>query len=201
MAFYPQSDWQAIGPVPGCDQQHLRPLDPRTDEPVSRWKVDCAAHEAFYKGAGKPKILKYVTDRKTGQVLRQDRVPDAHPGVGFTPDTIPLTRDEEETRGVQLEKGENQLRALESIATLTRAGIDFRSRPDVLLYLRENQLPEDILRGSVLCLNDHPNAAGAKFCAECGVSMATRGAIGAGEDAPEPRPARKSRTARSTAAA
>lgn len=182
MTFYPARDWTDISATPGCAEGHSRPRDPRTGERVHRWAVDCPVHEALYRGAGRPKILKFVTDKKTGQVIRQDRVPDMHPGVGFTPDTIPLTRDEEETRVLQLERGENQLKALESIATLAKAGIDFRSRPDVLLYLRENQLPEDVLRGSVLCLDDHPNAPGAKFCAECGMSMAARGVIGGGDE-------------------
>ena len=179
MTFYPAEDYTDFSAIDGCAEGHSRPRDPRTGQHVPRWAVTCAAHEALYKGAGKPKILVYVKDKKTGAILRQERVPDVTPGIGFTPDTRPLTRDEEETRVLQLERGENQLRALESIATLAKAGIDFRNRPDVLLFLRENQLPEDILQGSVLCLNDHPNPAGVKFCAECGVSMAARGAIGA----------------------
>lgn len=186
MTFYPARDWQAISAMPGCEQGHSRPRDPRTGRPVHPWAVDCPAHEAYYKGAGKPKVLVYVKDKKTGAVLRQDRVPDLAPGIGFTPGTVPLTRDEEETQALRLEQGENQLRALESIATLTKAGIDFRSRPDVLLYLRENNLPEDVLQGSVLCLNDHPNPAGGKFCNECGVPMAAQAAITAGEEAAPP---------------
>jgi len=193
MTFYPARDWQVITSVPGCDQLHERPRDAH-GRPVHPWVVECPAHEAFYKGAHKPKILKFVTDKKTGQVLRQERIADMHPGVGFTLDTIPMTRDEEETRGLQLEKGENQLRALESIATLTKAGIDFRSRPEVLLFLRENNLPEEMLQGSVLCLDNHANAAGAKFCAECGASMSARAAIGGTEDEVQPRPRRKSRS-------
>lgn len=186
MTFYPARDWMEISAMPGCAEGHSRPRDPHTGRPVPKWAVDCAAHEAYYKGAGKPKVLTYVKDRKTGAILRQDRVPDLHPGVGFTPGTIPLTRDEEETQALRLEQGENQLRALESIATLAKAGIDIRHRPDVLLYLRENNLPEDVLQGSVLCVNDHPNPAGVKFCNECGASMTARGAIGGGGETPAP---------------
>ncbi len=183
MTFYPARDWITISAMDGCAEGHSRPRDPRTGQHAHPWAVTCDAHEALYKGAGRAKVLMYVKDKKTGAILRQDRVPDVHPGVGFTPGIIPLTRDEEETQALRLEQGENQLRALESIATLTKAGIDFRSRPDVLLYLRENNLPEDVLQGSVLCLNDHPNPAGGKFCNECGVPMAARGAIG-GEETP-----------------
>ena len=184
MTFYPARDWITISAMPGCEQGHSRPRDPGTGRHVHPWPVDCDAHEAFYKGAGKPKVLTYVKDKKTGAVIRQDRVPDLHPGIGFTPGAIPLTRDEEETQALRLEQGENQLRALESIATLAKAGIDFRTRPDVLLYLRENNLPEDVLQGSVMCLNDHPNPAGVKFCGECGASMAARGAIGGEQASP-----------------
>ena len=182
MTFYPRRDWTEISAVPGCSQNHTRPADAQ-GQLVHPWAVTCPAHEAYYKGAGKPKILKYIKDSKTGAILRQERVPDVHPGVGFTPDTIPPTRDEEETRVLQLERGENQLKALESIATLSKAGIDFRSRPDVLLFLRENNLPDDILQGSVLCPDGHQNASDAKFCSKCGISMAAKAVLPVAEPA------------------
>ena len=136
-------------------------------------------------GAGKPKILKYQTDPKTGQVIRQERVTDSDPMWSSTPETVPLTPDQELTHHVRIERGEQQLRALESIATLAKAGIDFRTRPDVLFFLRENQLPEDVLQGTVLCADNHPNLPGTKFCSECGMSMAAKGALG-GPDDPGP---------------
>jgi hypothetical protein len=201
MTFYPSDDWTAISAIQGRCEGHERPLDARTGRHVRRWAVDCPAHEPFYKGADKPKILKYIKDKKTGAILRQDRVPDQHPGIGFTPGTVPLTRDEEEDRALALERGENQLRAIDSVVQAKAAGIDLTNRPDVLLFLQENHLPEDILQGSVLCLNDHANPAGVKFCHECGLSMTARAAIGARKDAPETRPARKPRATRNSAVA
>ncbi len=179
MTLYPRRDYQALGPVPGCDREHLRPQG-RNGEPVHPWGLDCPAHQAHFCGDGKPKILKYVTDRKTGQVIRQERVPDAHPGFSTTPDTIPLTPDEEETRGLKLEKGENQLRALESLLALKAGGIDLTSRPEVLFYLQESGLPAEAfraLKGVVVCVNGHDAGPGSRFCPECGVSMDARGAI------------------------
>ena len=76
-------------------------------------------------------------------------------------------------QGGRQERGEQQLRALESIATLSRAGIDFRNRPDVLLYLREQEVLDDgILQGTVFCVNGHEVPSAHKFCPECGVSIA-----------------------------
>jgi hypothetical protein len=167
----------------GCNQQHSRPVI--KGAPVKLWELDCPPCERYLRGERKPQKLIYETDPKTGAVLRQARVPDSDPMWSSTPDTIPLSPDQERTHHIKIERGEQQLRALESIATLAKAGIDFRNRPDVLFFLRENQLPEDILQGSVLCVNDHPNASGTKFCGECGVSMAARGAIGNSEPEPE----------------
>jgi hypothetical protein len=151
--------------------------------PEKIFSIDCPPCEAYLRGDRKPRILVYETDKKTGKVLRQQKVADADPMWSSTPDTIPFTPDQERTHEIRIERGEQQLRALESIAALAKAGIDFRSRPDVLFFLRENQLPEDMLQGTVLCLNEHPNAPGARFCPECGASMAARAALpGSDED-------------------
>jgi hypothetical protein len=153
--------------------------------PVKIWGLDCPPCEADIFGEGKPLKLVYIKD-KTGAVLRQERVADTDPCWSRTPDTIPLSPDEERTHALQLERGEQQLRALESIATLDSRGINFRDRPDVLFYLREQELPEDVLQGIIVCANGHGNVAGLKFCGECGISMAARGAIAAPAPAPAP---------------
>ena len=185
MTRYARDDMSCITISPetgGCGQSHSRPVI--QGAPVKTWALDCPPCEAVLAGAHKPKILKYQTDRKTGQVTHQERVADADPMWSSTPDTIPLSPDQERTHALQIERGERQLRALESIASLERSRVNFRDRPDVLFYLREQELPEDILQGIVLCANDHPNPAGAKFCNECAISMATRGALeqGGGAD-------------------
>ena len=165
----------------GCGASHSREVT--RGVPAKYFSITCGPCEAYLKGDRKPQKLVYETDGKTGQVLRQARVPDGDPLWSSTQDTIPMSPDQEKTHGLRIERGEQQLRALESIATLAKAGIDFRTRPDVLFFLRENQLPEDILQGSVLCVNDHPNPSGVKFCNECGASMSARAAV---EAAPEP---------------
>jgi hypothetical protein len=161
--------------VHGCGASHSREVT--RGVPAKHFSITCEPCEAHLRGDRKQKKLVYETDRKTGQVLRQARVQDGDPLWSSTSDTVPLSPDQEKTHALRVERGEQQLRALESIATLAKAGIDFTNRPDVLFFLRENQLPEDLLQGSVLCVNDHPNVAGVKFCGECGASMAARAAV------------------------
>jgi hypothetical protein len=180
MTLYSRSDRRAVSAVPGCDQQHQLTIDPLSGVP----SLTCPGHEAYYKGGWKPKVLKYITDPKSGQVTHQERVADMEPGWSTTPDTAPLTPDEERTRGLKLEKGENQLRALEALLTLKGGGIDLTSRPEVLFYLQQSGLPQDVLQGKTVCVNSHENAPGAKFCSECGASMAARAAVEAPDEEP-----------------
>lgn len=164
----------------GCGQGHSRPVI--KGAPVKIWGLDCPPCEAVIFGDGKPKKLVHIVDKKTGQVLRQERVADADPLWSRTPDTIPMTPDEERTHALRIERGEQQLRALESIASLEKSRINFRDRPDVLFYLREQELPEDILQGTLVCVNGHDVPGGQPFCGQCGASMAARAAIGSGDD-------------------
>jgi len=145
--------------------------------PVKVWELTCEPCEAYLSGARKPKVLRYDIDPKTRTVTGQSRVADSDPMWSSTADTVPLTPDEQKTHHLKIERGEQQLRALESVATLIKAGIDFRDRPDILFFLRQHQLPEDIIQGTVVCLNGHDCVAGTKFCPECGVAMAARGAL------------------------
>jgi len=94
-----------------------------------------------------------------------------------TPDTIPLTPDETQVNHVKKERGEQQLRALESLITLKAAGIDITTRPDLMFFLRESGLTDGMIHGSIVCPNGHDNTAGVNFCAECGVSMNNQQAI------------------------
>ena len=176
MTLYPRRDYQAIGPVPGCDTEHKRPVD-RSGRPVHPWGIDCPAHQAYYSGAAKPKILKYITDPKTGAVVNQQRVPDAHPGFSTSPDTIPMTPDEERSRERKLEMGENQLRALEALLTLKGGGIDLTSRPEVMFFLQESGLSAEMLQGKVVCPSGHDNPAGNAFCGTCAAPMHGQKAI------------------------
>ena len=187
ITLYPASNYLALGPTQGCGEEHRRPLDPHTGKLIRRWGVECPVHEAYHMGYSRPKVLKYLIDPKTGQSLSQQRVLDSQPGFSTNPDSIPLTYDEEHTRHLRLEQGENQLRALESLIALKGGGLDLTSRPDVMFYLQESGLPSEMLQGKLECANGHDNAAGAKFCGECGVGMtvkAARGAIAPPEDEP-----------------
>ena len=178
MTMYGRSDYCSITiPQPdGCGAQHTKEVT--RGVPARHIRIDCEPCEAYLSGARKPKILKYQIDAKTGQALRQERVADVMPGWSSTPDTVPLTPDQEKTYHLRIERGEQQLRALESLATLSKAGIDFKSREDVLFYLREQELPENLLQGSKVCVNGHDVPAGNQFCGSCGASMDARAAIG-----------------------
>ena len=168
--------------VHGCGASHSREVT--RGVPAKIFKLDCEPCEQHLRGARKPQKLVYETDKKTGVVIRQARVPDSDPLWSSTPETVPFTPDQEKTHDLRIERGEQQLRALESIATLSKAGINFAGREDVLFFLRENQLPEDVLQGTVLCVNEHPNPGGVKFCSECGADMSARAAISGGGPAP-----------------
>jgi hypothetical protein len=166
----------------GCGSSHSRPV--RNGKPEKDWELNCNDCESYLKGARKPRILKTTPgDPKLGIPAKQERVADCDPHWSSTPDSVPMTPDEAQHKHLKIERGEQQLRALESLATLAKAGINYRDRPDVLYFLREQHLPEDMLQGSVLCSNGHDNAPGAKFCSECAVSMNGQKEI---ESVPEP---------------
>lgn len=182
MAMYGRSDISSISipPPDGCGALHVKKVT--RGVPAKHIRIDCEPCEAYLSGARKPRILRYHIDAKTGQTGSQERVADADPMWSSSPDAVPLTPDQEKTYHLRIERGEQQLRALESIATLSKAGVDFQSRQDVLFYLREQELPENLLQGTLECANGHAADAGVKFCPECGVSMAARGAIAPPEE-------------------
>lgn len=187
--MYGSSDISSITiPVPdGCGAQHIKEVT--RGAPAKHIRIDCEPCEAYLSGARKPKILKYQIDAKTGQTLQQERVADADSRWSTTLDTVPPTPDEIRTHGLKLEKGENQLRALESLLALKAGGIDLTSRPEVLFYLQESGLPPETLRmlkGSIICANGHDSEAGVKFCPECGVGMNVKAAIAPPAEPDEP---------------
>jgi hypothetical protein len=142
--------------------------------PAKIFKLECGPCEAYLRGDRKPKILKYQIDSKTGQSVRQERIADADPMWGSTPDTIPLTPDEERTNTTRQERGRMQIEMIQALAAMRATGIQV---PPEAMWLLEREIPENVLRGTVLCVNSHDNPAGVKFCGECGISMAARGAI------------------------
>ena len=179
MALFARSDLMSVSiPVTsgGCGATHSRPVT--RGAPARIWKLECPPCEGYLRGDGRPKILKTTPgDPKLGIPAQQERVADGNPQWSSTPDTVPLTPDEAKTKHVILERGEQQLRALESLRSLKDAGVDLTDRPDVLYFLRERGIPLDVLTataGQASCRNGHGNVPSAKFCAECGVSLAEK---------------------------
>jgi len=182
ISLYARSDVCAISiPLPnGCGATHTRPVT--RGVPAKVFELTCPPCEAYLRGDGKPKKLVYETDKRTGQVVRQARVPDASDQWSSTPDTIPQTPDEERVNAVRQERGSQQIQMIQALAALRATGIQV---PDEAMWLLEKELPAGILKGTVLCVNGHDNQSGLKFCGECGVSMAARGAIAPADDEPD----------------
>lgn len=147
--------------------------------PDKVFSIDCPPCESHLRGDRKPKILKYQTDPKTGQVTHQDRVADADPMWSSTPDTVPLTPDETRTNAVRSERGRMQIEMLQALAALRSTGIEV---PPEALWLLERELPAGVLQGTVVCANAHDVPAGSAFCPQCGVTMAARATLGPGSE-------------------
>ncbi len=168
----------------GCGATHTRPVT--HGAPAKVFQLDCLPCESHLRGDRKPKILRYETDKKTGRVIRQERIADADPHWSSTPDTTPLTPDEERTNEVRSERGRMQIEMLQALAALRSTGVEV---PPEAMWLLERELPAGVLRGTIVCANGHDSPAGLKFCGECGVSMAAKAAIGSGQPADEDEPA------------
>lgn len=181
MTLYARSDVMSVS-IPaasgGCGRPggHSRPVI--KGAPVKVFKLDCPQCESYLKGDRKQKLLRYHVNPQTGQAVRQERVADSDPMWSSTPD-VPLTPDEERTNKTRTERGRMQIEMLQALAAIRATGINV---PAEALYLLESELPEGVLKGTVVCANGHDVAAGSKHCGECGVSMAARAAIGPGED-------------------
>jgi len=175
MPLYGRSDVVGISiPLPdGCGATHSRSVT--RGVPAKIFKLDCPECESVLRGDGKPKKLVYQINAQTGQAVRQERVPDSSDMWSSTPDTIPQTPDEERTSKTRTERGRMQIEMLQALAAIRATGINV---PAEALYLLESELPEGVLKGTVVCANGHDSPAGLKFCGECGVSMAARAAIG-----------------------
>ena len=187
MTLYARSDVASITvPVAsgGCSRTHSRPVI--NGAPAKVFKLDCPDHcEPYLRGDRRQKKLVYQLDSKTGQAVRQERVADADPMFSSTPDTIPLTPDEERTNATRTERGRMQIEMIQALAAMRAAGIQV---PAEAMWLLEREIPEGVLKGTVVCADGHDNAAGTKFCSECGISMAARAAIGSGPEDPSGEP-------------
>lgn len=139
MTLYARNDLQFVTIPPGsggCGDSHSRPV--RNGAPDKIWKLDCPSCESYLKGDRKPRILKTTpANKEAGIAAKQERLADCDPMWSSTPESIPLSPDEARTKHVKIEKGEQQLRALESLIALKAGGVDIMSRPEVLYYLQE----------------------------------------------------------------
>jgi hypothetical protein len=185
MTLYARSDVMHVSlGVHGCGASHSREVT--RGVPAKIFKIDCTPCESHLKGDHKPQKLVYETDPKSGQVVRQARVPDSDPMYSSTPDTVPLTPDEERTNTVRSERGRMQIEMLQALAALRSTGIEV---PPEAMWLLERELPAGMLAGTVVCANSHDVPAGSGFCPQCGVSMAARGVLGSAADAEPEAPA------------
>ena len=180
MTVYLRSDVTSVA-VPessgGCGAQHVRKVT--RGVPDKTFPIDCPPCEGYLRGDRKPKILKHKIE--SGRVVAQERIPDASPMIGTTPDTVPLTPDEERTNTVRSERGRMQIEMLQALAALRSTGVEV---PPEAMWLLERELPAGVLKGTVVCANQHDVPAGSAFCPECGISMAARGSLEPA--APEP---------------
>ena len=181
MTVYARSDICSIAiPAPdGCGAQHMRKVT--RGVPEKTFAITCAPCEAHLSGARRPRVLKYQIDKNTGQSIRQERVADADPMFSSTPDTVPLTPDEERTNATRTERGRMQIEMLQALASIKAAGINV---PPEAMFLLERELPEGVLRGTMVCANGHDVVAGLKFCGECGIGMNVKAAIEPAGDGP-----------------
>lgn len=181
MTLYARSDLMSVAvPVAsgGCGDNHSRPVV--SGAPAKVWGLKCPPCESYLRGDRKQKKLVYETDPKTGQTLRQARVSDADAMWSSTPETVPLTPDEERSDYRFRETAMAQINAMNALGTAVSNGLQI---PPEMMYLLRKQLPAEMLiPGAIVCADGHDNQPGAKFCAQCGVSMAAKAAISSVEE-------------------
>jgi hypothetical protein len=162
MSLYARSDLMSISvPVTsgGCGSVHTRPVS--RGVPARTWKLDCdKGCESYLRGDAKMKIIKVIPGDKEQGI----------PG-----------RMEHHINKVRTEKGAQELQYLAALGQLKQMGI---AVPDNAMWLLERTFDPRIVKGSVVCPDGHENAAGTKFCGECGVTMNTKGAIAPVEELP-----------------
>ena len=184
MALYARGDMQHVsvpGTSGGCGAAHSRPVV--QGAPAKEWKLDCPPCEAYLRGDRKQKILKTTPgDPKNGIASKQERVADSDPFWSSTSETIPLTPDELRVNVGRTERATSQIQMIQALAALRAAGVEI---PFETQWLMEKELPSSLIKGSTICPNQHDNVAGAKFCAECGISMNLQKEIEPPEEIPE----------------
>ncbi len=176
MTLYARSDLMSVS-IPatsgGCGDSHSRPVV--QGAPVKTWGLTCPPCEAYLKGSRKPQVLKTTPgDPKLGIPSKQERVADCDPHWSSTPESVPLTPDETSTNATRTERATHQIQMIQALAALRAAGTEI---PFETQWMMERELPSHFIKGSTVCSIGHDNVAGAKFCAECGISMAKQAEI------------------------
>lgn len=176
MSLYARSDLMSVS-IPstsgGCGETHSRPVTRGVAAKV--WKLDCNPCEGYLRGDGKRKVIKVIPgDKEQGIPSRMEHVIDADPQWSNTPEGVPPTPDEQHVNKIRAERGHQQLQQLQALAALQSAGLKI---PDEAMWLLEQNFDSRIVKGKLICSNGHDNTAGSKFCQECGIDMAARGAI------------------------
>jgi hypothetical protein len=180
MTLYSRSDLTCVA-IPrdggGCGEVHIRPVHNGAPEKIFR--LDCLPCESYLKGDRKPKILRTTPgDAKAGIPAKQERVADCDPHWSSTPESIPLTPDELKTNATRTERATSQIQMIQALAALRAAGVDV---PYETQWLMDRELPQQLIKGTTVCATGHDNAAGVKFCGECGISMSPRNEIEAAD--------------------
>lgn len=163
----------------GCGAVHARTVT--RGAPAREFRLDCPPCETVLKGTRRGVVKSPISKSSPGPLTYG--MIDADPMWSSTPDSVPLTPDEERTDATRRERGKVQIEMLQALAAMRATGVEV---PAEAMWLLEKELPPGVLRGTIVCANGHDNASGLKFCGECGVSMAARGAIGPGAEPAEP---------------
>jgi len=163
----------------GCGEEHRRPVI--DGNPAKDFAIDCPPCEAVLRGDGKPKVLRYIVDAQTGRVSHQERVADADPQWSSTPETVPLTQDEQRIDKRFRETAQSQIEMMNALGTAIGNGLQI---PREMMHVLQRGLPAETIRGletTLVCPSGHDVPAGNAFCGACGASMSGQKAI-----APEP---------------
>jgi hypothetical protein len=176
MSLFARSDMMSVS-IPetsgGCGKTHSRPVTKGVSRRV--WELNCLPCEAYLRGDDKPKVIRVTGgDKNKGIPGRMDHVADSDPHWSSTPETVPLSPDEEGVHARRNEVATQQLQLLQASAAAKAAGFDI---PPEALWLLEEKLGVNLVHGTLECMNGHSNPAGTKFCGECGVSMNIRAAV------------------------
>jgi hypothetical protein len=171
VAVFARADFQAISGVPGCDEVHHRPPDPRTGLPVPIWELSCPGHEAWICGDDKQKILVFEPNGKGG--FTQHRMSPMQDGWSKTVEGIPLTPDQ-----LRAETSRNALTRRAEMAMLqegiqnTRLALECRPTARELLKARALAARGTIQQAVChSCQGTHD--IGVIYCPWCAVRVST----------------------------